>query len=185
MNLDSAIEKRTSTRRFTDYVVTDTELRQLLEAARRAPSWANTQSWEYIVVRDPELITRISATYSENNPATRCSQSASVLLAVCARKAVAGCKNGQALTRYNEWFMFDLGLSVQNLCLKACDLGLGTVIVGLLDHSAAAAILDLPQTHELAAIIPVGRPAVADKQGPPRKPLTEFVHLDRFGTTWD
>ncbi len=71
MELQQAIVERRSIRRFTDYYVTDDEIKQILEAARMAPSWANVQPWEFIVVRDKTLIEKITQTYSPNNPARK------------------------------------------------------------------------------------------------------------------
>ena len=182
MELNEAIRKRRSVRKYTDYRVTDEEIREVLEAARLAPSWANTQVWEFIVVRDPDLIRAVAATYSELNPARKCSDNASALIVACAKKGVSGCKGGgEDVTKYSNWYMFDLGLAVQNLCLKAHELGLGTVIVGYLDHDKCKALLALPDEYEAVAVLPIGRPAVAGKEGPPRRALREFVHGDRFG----
>lgn len=181
MELQETIKNRRSVRKFTDYQVTDNELVQLLEAARIAPSWANTQVWEFIIVRDREIIQKIVETYSERNPSRKCTLAASAVIVACAQKDISGCKEGAIVTKYNEWFMFDLGLAVQNLCLQAHELGLGTVIVGLLDHEKCRDILSLPEGYEVVVSIPVGKPAVAGKEGPPRKELGEFVHLDKFG----
>jgi len=76
--------------------------------------------------------------------------------------------------------MFDLGLAVQNLCLKAHEMNLGTVIVGLMDHDACKNVLSVPDGYEVVAVIPLGQPAAA-KPGPGRKELKEFVHLNTFG----
>ncbi len=181
MELKEAILKRRTVRKFTDYRVTDVEIGELIEAARWAPSWANTQVWEFIVVRDGDLIREVTGTYAENNPATRCSLAASVLIVACARTGISGGKGGAQETAFSEWFMFDLGLAVQNLCLRAHDLGLGTVIVGLMDHDACGKLLSLPDGVKVVAVIPVGRPAVPDKQGPPRKSVEDILHLNRYG----
>lgn len=182
MELNEAIIKRRSVRKYTDYRVTDDEIRAVLEAARFAPSWANSQVWEFIVVRDPAVIRGISATFSEFNPARKHSESASALIVACAKKGVSGCKGGgEDVTKFSNWYMFDLGLAVQNLCLKAHELGLGTVIVGYLDHDKCKALLALPDEYEVVVVLPIGKPAVAGKEGPPRRELREFVHRDRFG----
>ena len=55
MEVRDAILTRRSVRNFTDYYVTDDEIDRLLEAARWAPSWSNTQSWEFIIIRDRAL----------------------------------------------------------------------------------------------------------------------------------
>ncbi|HSV96043.1 MAG TPA: nitroreductase family protein [Spirochaetota bacterium] len=181
MELHEALTGRRSVRRFTEEAVSDGEIRAILEAARMAPSWANVQPWEFIVLRDRALIEKIVGTYVEKNPATKCSLAAPALIAACARTGISGCYDAKNLTKFNEWFMFDLGLAVQNLCLKAHELGLGTVVVGLMEHDRAKSILALPADREVVACIPVGRPAVTGKEGPPRKPLSEFAFIDAYG----
>jgi nitroreductase len=181
MELMDAILHRRSIRKFTDYVVTDEEIKQLLEAARWAPSWANTQVWEFIVIRDKALMEQVVNTYVDKNPATRCSLAASALIVACAKTGVAGCYGGQDVTKFSNWFMFDLGIAVQNLCLKAHELGLGSVVVGFVNHDACAKIVGLPEGYEAVAVLPVGKPAVEGRQGPPRKETKDFAHLNIFG----
>jgi nitroreductase len=181
MELSEAIKSRRSIRKFTDYYVTDEEISEILEAARFSPSWANTQVWEYIVIRDREVIRKVTETYSSTNPARNCSFNSSALIAACAKVKVSGCKDGVERTKFSNWFMFDLGLSVQNLCLKAFDLGIGSVVVGSMDHDACAKILKLPENIEIAAVIPIGKPESIPEKSPRRKELKNFVHLDYFG----
>ncbi|MCP4135284.1 MAG: nitroreductase [bacterium] len=180
MQLDKAIMERRSVRKFTDDYVPNDQLKEVLEAARNAPSWANTQVWEFVIVRDREVINQVTETYSEKNPARKCSFSASALIMACAKTKVSGCRDEEERTKFMEWFMFDLGLAVQNLCLKAHEIGLGTVIVGSMDHETCAKILGMPQGYEVVASIPIGKPAVVKKDGPPRKELKKFVRLDTF-----
>jgi nitroreductase len=75
--------------------------------------------------------------------------------------------------------MFDLGLATQNLCLTAHELGLGTVIVGLLDHDKAKSVLHVPDTHEVVVLIPLGYPAKSPS-APKRKEISEFTHYETF-----
>ena len=180
MELQEAILKRRSVRKFTDYYVADDEILQILEAARWAPSWSNTQAWEFIVVRDKNLIEQITATYSETNPARKCSLAASALIIGCAKNGLAGCKEGEERTKFNNWFMYDLGSAVQNLCLKTHELGLGSVIVGLFEHDKCSRILELPDDYETVVSIPIGKALNLDKPGPQRKELKDFVHLNKF-----
>jgi Nitroreductase len=182
MELQRAILERRSVRKFSEYYVTDEEIKAILEAARWAPSWANTQVWEFIVVRDRDLIEQVTGTYAENNPATKCSLAASVLIIGCAKIGVSGYKKGEKTTKFSDWFMFDLGMAVQNLCLKARELGLGTVVVGLMDQDRCKKVLSVPDEYELVVSIPVGRPAETVKKGAtPRKDLKDFVYENSFG----
>jgi nitroreductase len=181
MELQEAIHKRRSIRRFTDDVVTDEELRKIFEAVRWSPSWSNTQAWEFVVVRDRELISKVVASYVEKNPATKCSLAASALIVVCAKTGVSGCYGGQESTKHANWHMFDLGIATQTLCLAAHEMGLGTVVVGLMDHDACKKVIALPEGYEVAAVIPIGRPAVEPKEGPARKTVSDMVSLNAFG----
>ncbi|MBN1534414.1 MAG: nitroreductase family protein [Spirochaetes bacterium] len=181
MELQEAIVRRRSVRKFTDHYVTDDEIRKMLDAARQAPSWANTQGWSFVVVRDRELIGEITETYSKTNPARGCSMGASALIVCCAKKNLSGFKGNEPKTKFREWFMFDLGLAVQNIVLTVQELGLGTVIVGSLDHEACRKLLRLPEDTEAVVVLPVGRPQEPDKKGPAKKELKELVYLDKYG----
>jgi len=176
-----AIRTRHSVRKYAPDPVPDELLRQVLEAARWAPSWANTQCWEVVVVRDPERKKALSELLvPERNPARNAVATAPVVLAVCGRKGVSGFYRGQPVTEKGDWLMFDVALAVQNICLAAHALGLGTVIVGALDHARASELLGLPEDVELVVLIPLGKPA-HEPRAPPRKELSEFVHLERYG----
>jgi len=180
MNLDEAILKRRSVRKFTDEEVNDSDIKKILETASWAPSWANTQVWEFVVVRDKEKIEKVVNTFSEKNPAYNGALKSSALIVACAQKGISGNKGGKEVTKFSNWFMFDLGLACQNLCLKAHSLGLGTVIVSLMDHAQCQKIIELPENYEVVAVIPLGKPLVPDKNPPPRKELASFTHLNKF-----
>ncbi len=182
MELKDAIKTRRSVRRFTDYRVTDAEMEELLEAARWSPSWAKTQSWEFIVIRDAERIKAVTDTYSPSNPARRCSENASLLIAICADTTKAGHKKGVLSTEFNEWFMFDLGIATQSISLRAHDMGLGSVIVGSLDHAKCAEILKVEEPYKVVAILPVGKPETIKTEQPERRSVEDIMHRELFGT---
>jgi nitroreductase len=104
---------------------------------------------------------------------------APVVLALCGRLKRSGFYRDQVTTKFGDWFMFDLGIACQTLCLTAHALGLGTVVVGLFDHDRAAAVLNVPHGCELVAMIPLGFPAKASS-APNRRDAAEFTHRERF-----
>jgi nitroreductase len=124
MELKEAILTRRSVRKFTEYYVTDEEIEALLNAARWSPSWANTQCWEFIVIRDKNLIKEVTDTYSETNPARKCSESASVLIAVCGKRDLPGFKDGIQRTKFDSWFMLTLALQFKTSALQLMILAL-------------------------------------------------------------
>ncbi len=180
MQLKEAIFTRRSVRKFTEHYVTNKELHEILEAARYAPSWANTQCWDFIVLRDREVIGQVTEAYSETNPARKCSFDCSALIVACADVKKSGYKKGEQSTRFSDWFMFDLGMAVQNLCLRAHDLGLGTVVVGSMTPDKINDLLSIPEGHEAGVTIPVGKPAEKPGTAPKRKELHDFVRIDTF-----
>jgi len=174
------IRGRRSIRKYEEKDVPSGLLDTVLEAVRWAPSWANTQCWEIVVVKDPVLKSRLQETLPpRGNPAVKAMVQAPVVLAVCGRLESSGYYKGQATTKFGDWFMFDLGLACQNLCLAAHHLGLATVIVGLFDHDRAKDVLGVPAGYELVVLIPLGYPAKTSS-APRRREISEFVHFDTF-----
>ena len=179
MELMEVIKSRRSIRRYEEKDVPDDVLDQLFEAVRWTPSWANTQCWELIVVKDRDTKEKLQETISKGNPATKAMVNAPVVLALCGKLESAGYYYGQVTTKFGDWFMFDLGLATQNLCLAAHNLGLGAVIVGLFDHDRAKEMLAVSPGYELVVFIPLGYPA-KDPRAPKRREPSEFVHFGKF-----
>lgn len=181
MDTLECIKTRRSIRRFTDQPIPDELLNQVLEAVRWAPSWANTQSWEIIVVKDKANIEKIAQQVPESNPAYKGLLQAPVLIVICAKLGLAGYKKSEQITEKGDWYMFDAGIASQNLCLAAHALGLGTVHVGTIpDHQALDALLGLPEDIKSIEIIPIGYPA-KEGNAPPRREISEFVHSEKYG----
>ena len=173
------IKGRRSIRNYQDKEVPEDILNQVLEAVRWSPSWANTQCWEVIVVKDPAVKQKLQETMSKGNPATRAMVEAPVVLALCGKLNVSGFYKEQVSTKFGDWYMFDLGLAAQTLCLTAYQLGMGTVIAGLFDHDRAGQVLSVPEGYELVSLIPLGYPS-KDTGAPKRREISEFTHYERF-----
>jgi len=89
-----AIKARRSIRRYKATPVDDKTIELVLEAARWAPSWANTQCWRFIVVRDSNAKIELANTLSDNNPAIDAIKSAPVVIVASAELAQSGCREG-------------------------------------------------------------------------------------------
>lgn len=177
--MEDIFTRRRSIRRFQERQVAPDVLAAVLTAAQMAPSWGNQQCWEIVVVRERPAKESLAGLLSKKNPATKCTANAPVVLGVCGDPLKSGYYNGRQSTRYSHWFLYDLGLVSQNICLKACELGLGSVIVGSFDHQEAEALLEIPAGYELVALIPLGYPD-HDPSPPKRRSVEEFVHYDTF-----
>ena len=181
MEVLEAIKSRRSIRRYKTTPVDDKTIEQVLEAARWAPSWANTQCWRFIVVRDDNVKAELASTLTPNNPAADATRNAPVVIVACAELKRSGCYRGEPVTdKGGSWFMFDVALAMQNLTLVAHALGLGTVHIGAFDAKKAADVLGVPEGFCVVEMTPLGYPD-HEAKATPRKELSEIAFRDKFG----
>jgi len=173
------IKERRSIRRFKAQEIEEEKLTAILESARWTPSWANTQCWEIVVVQDQTLKNELSGLLSPKNPATLAIANAPITLAICASEKKSGYYKEKQATKFGDWFMYDLGLFTQTICLSAHAVGLGSVIVGLFDHEKVGQTLQLPNGYNAPVLLPIGYPDHSPS-APKRKELDQFVHYDKF-----
>lgn len=173
------IKERRSIRKYDTREVPGDVVNNLLETLRWTPSWANTQCWEVIWVKDKESKEKLAEASYKGNPANKAIGDAPVLLALCAKLNTSGFYKGEVTTKFGDWFMFDLGLATQTLCLSAQSIGLGTVVIGLFNHDKAKEILAVPEGYEIVALIPLGYPAQTPS-APKRKEVSDFLHYNTF-----
>ena len=190
MELMEAIKGRRSIRKYRAEPVSEEALQTVLEAARRAPSWSNTQCWRLVVIRDNETKSKLADTMKgikagRTNPADTAVRTAPIVIAACAELGVSGYywdENGEsklATDKGETWYMFDVALAMQNMSLAAHALGLGTVHTGLLDAVEAAKILSLPDNVVVVELVPLGWPD-EEPDPRPRKEISEFVFFEKY-----
>lgn len=158
----------------------DEILGEILEAARRSPSWANTQVWRFIVVKDRKVKEGLLDCLTPTNPASAAIVEAPVVICLAARRWVSGCRQGTPSTDKGDWFMFDAGIAMEHIVLAAWNFGLGTVHVGSFDAKKAESVLKIPEGYSIAEMTPVGYFDETPRETP-RKPLSEIVFLNAFG----
>ncbi|MBN2528590.1 MAG: nitroreductase family protein [Deltaproteobacteria bacterium] len=179
----SAMKKRQTIRRYKTDPINEELVEQLLESVQCSQSWANTQCWELVLVTNDETKKAMQEAVPKQNPAFAAVVEAPLVIALCAQTDKVGYIGNTHITTPGDWFMFDAGLATQNLCNCAAELGLGTVVVGWLDHDRLKRVIGLPQKVEAVALIPVGYPEQIGVS-PPRKAVSEFVHVNRFGNAY-
>lgn len=178
-DLMSIIKGRRSIRRFQDKEVPQEIIERLLDSIRWSPSWANTQCWEIVIVKDPATKEKLKETIGSTNPSSKGFMEAPLIFAICGKVKSSGYYKGQTTTKFGDWLLFDLGIATQSLCLAAFDAGLGTVIIGMLDHDKAKEVLGVEEEYEVVALIPVGYPA-KESAAPKRREIGEFTHYGKF-----
>lgn len=189
MDVLETIQKRRSIRHYTNDPVDEATVEKLLDAANWAPSWGNMQCWRFIVMRDAATKSKVAETLQRvmvdgdwvENAAMAAIKQAPVLVIFCAELHKAGYRHdGTALTpKAESWYIFDVALAMQNLCLAATGLGLGTVIVGGFDTIKVEKILGIPDTLTVVSMTPIGVPA-SPGQVSPRKKTKDLTYYETF-----
>lgn len=180
MEFYEVIEKRQSVRGYKPDAIPEDVLQRVLEAFRAAPSWANTQAWELVLVTDLAIKEQLKQILSPNNPASAAIVSAPVLVCAIGITGVSGFYGGKVLTERGDWVMFDLGIATEHMALAAAAEGLGTVHIGAFDFKKADDILKLPEDRTTIELIPLGYPAYQPRKVA-RKPLEDFVFKNTYG----
>ena len=173
------IKERRSIRQYKDTPVTAEQITEIVEAARFAPTWKNSQTVRYHAVLDKALKDRIAAegtlNFSKNGNNIR---SAAALVVLTTVDGIAGYEpDGKPTTaKGSHWQSFDAGIACQTFCLAAHDKGLGTLIMGIFDEAKIKEMLNLPAGESVSALIAVGYPE-ADPAAPPRKDVSEILTI--------
>ena len=164
------ILKRRSIRAYADRPVERDQLLLLLQAAMAAPTAANSQPWEFVVVTDPDVLAELRRhlTFGRYN--------APAAIVVCGNPRIA---NNSAGERY--WVQ-DCSAATENVLIAAAGLGLGTVWIGVYPLPGlverVSAVLGIPEGVTPLCVIYVGHPA---EEKPPRTQYDERrVYWQRY-----
>jgi len=170
MEYSQLIAQRYSVRAYRPDPVEDEKLKQVLEAARLAPTAANRQPFQLVVMHTAGRKEELGRIYRRE-----WFVQAPIIIAVCA-------VSSQAWVRESDRFnarMIDAAIVADHLILAAADLGLGTCWIAAFNVAAAREVLGLPEDVEPVIFTPLGYPA--DSAGPKvRKPLEELVRYEHW-----
>ena len=74
----------------------------------------------------------------------------------------------------NGWGFYDLGLHNEILLLKAAELGLGSLVMGIRDGEKLREVLEIPESEIVVSVIAVGYPAEAPAR-PKRRAVEDIA----------
>ncbi len=179
MELIECIKTRRSVRNFTGEPVADETLKEIVELALYSPSWKNTSTPRYTVIKNPDIIKNIATNglmeFAYNQKT----------LSHCQTLTVVSYKTGRcgferdgtfSTSKGDRWQMFDAGVAAETFCLAAWEKGVGSVIMGIFDEKIVAEIIGLPETEEVACLIAMGYSETVPPT-PPRKAPEEVMRI--------
>jgi nitroreductase len=195
MPVGEAIFTQRAIRRLKPDPIPESHLRDILQAATRAPSGGNSQPWHFVVVTDERMRAEFAPLYREAWWAKR---RASGFLGPedipPEYKAAMGLADtiGEApvivllcATSKGSGPMASVIPAAQNLLLAARALGIGGTITTL--HAQVeervSALFKIPETAQIVYCLPLGYPR--GRFGPAqRKPLAEVCSQDLWGNAF-
>lgn len=191
MTLYDLIVSRRTIRQFKSEPVSKEVQEKLVNVARLAPSAANLQPLEFIVVDEQEIRKQIFtclrwAAYiaPEGDPKTGHEPAAYVVILVNSKIRDRG-------------FERDTGAAIENMILAAWEEGIGSCWVISIDRSKVYEILNIPEEYKIDSILALGYPdekPVAeemkeslrywkDREGTlhvPKRRLEDVIHFNKF-----
>ena len=190
-NISKIIKRRRSIRRFTQQQIPENILENMIDAARIAPSAANLQPLEYILINNKEICQRIFphlswAGYLQPswNPAIDEQPMAYIAIIV---------------NEKNPYYQRDIGLASAHIVLSAEANDIGSCILCKINKKQITKILQIPADKTLDSIIALGykkeHPIMEDRTDiikyyldetdqlhVPKKPLTHIMHKNIYST---
>jgi nitroreductase len=161
------VKNRHSVRAYKSIPVEDKKMKEILEAARLAPTGANRQAFQLIVIhtagREEELRIIYDRAWFVQAPVIIC--------------ACATITPGQPFREGGNYR--DVAIVMDHLILAATSLGLGTCWIGAFDPDAARDILGLPEEANPIVFATIG---YADDEPRPkvRKPIEQLVRYEHW-----
>lgn len=154
-NLIDCILKRRSIRKFTDQRVNEQDIYDILAAATAAPSSCDRKTWEFIVVDDEDILSRITNVLgnSEYNP--------KLAIVVCGNLKLSDCSKCEGVTdECKSLWVQDCSAAMENILLAATALDFGSVWVGVYPFSknidAISGLVNAPEDIVPMAIAYIG-----------------------------
>ena len=152
MEFEKLIEERRSIRKYdSSRRAAKEQITAMVQAAIQAPSWKNSQTARYYAILEEAKCEEFSESCLPQNRA--------------GYNRETGAPDNEC---GNGWGYYDLGLQNENLILKAKELGLDTLIMGIRDAEKIHEMLQIPETEQVVAVIAVGYRDI-DPEKPKRK----------------
>ncbi len=165
MDVFDAIRTLLAVRQYQDRPVPEATVQRIVEAARLTGSAMNAQPWHFIVIQQRETLRQLGR-LSRSGPYV-----AEAPLAVVV-----------AAQTDSRFALSDASRAIQSMMLAAWADGVGSNWVGFGGMEEVKALLKVPASLDVVAIVPFGYPTRPSGRGrKQRKPLREVAHRERYG----
>lgn len=177
MEFSQLIKIRQSVRKYLDKPVERTKIEQCIEAARLSPSANNSQPWKFIVVDDKQICQKIAEASQTAGLNKFVAQSPIIIAVVLENMNILSMVASQVQNK--KYSLIDIGIAVNQLCLQAAELGLGTCIVGWFKENKVKNILHVPDKKRIPLLITLGYTDI-EIRSKTRKPTDKICSWNKY-----
>jgi nitroreductase len=186
MEFTSLVQTRRSLRSLAPFAVTEELVRDLAFNAGKAPSCFNKQPWRFVFVFEEKALAALKGALS--SPGNDWAKKASLIVAVATKNDLDCRMPGR------EYALFDTGMAVMQLILRAVDQGLIAHAIAGYDEKKAKDVIGVPADWTMITLIIIGKktdginPELSEKQKEAervpssRLPFEKFACLNQFRT---
>lgn len=174
MELQDVLKRRKSVRQYIDKEVKDEDINEMIEAAILAPSWKNSQVTRYYVVKSAEMLEKIRQTLPEFNRKNIENAPVIIVSTIILNRSGFERDGTPSNELGNGWGYYDCGLHNMNLLLKATELGLSTLVMGIRDAKEISQLLSINENEAVVSVIGVGYSKV-ERERPQRKNVADIT----------
>lgn len=176
MDFQKVIETRRSIRKYNpDQKVTKEQVKEVIQAAILAPSWKNSQTARYYCAVSEEMIEKVRTECLPEFNANNSAGAGALIVTAFVKNRSGYERSGEPTNELgNGWGAYDLGLANENLLLKAEEMGLGTLVMGIRDEKKLREVFEIPEEQTVVAVIALGHANISPDM-PKRKSVEDVA----------
>lgn len=174
MKFNEVIQSRRSIRKYLNKKVERSLIDEVIQAGIYAPSWKNSQTARYYVIESEAVLNQFKETCVEGYNQSNIENAPVIMISTFVANRSGFDRDGNAMNSLgNGWGCYDLGMHNQNVILKATELGLDTLVMGIRDEDAIKKLLDIQDTETVVAVIALGYGDINPEM--PKRKLVEDI----------
>jgi nitroreductase len=180
LDVKQAIAERRAYRSLEPTPISEALIKDLAGSASLAPSCFNYQPWRFIFVQSRAALQKLHTALSKHNDWVK---AASCMVVVYSKKDLDCQMPGR------DYYLFDTGMAVGLLMLRATELGLVAHPIAGYDEDKVKDLLGIPKEMTVITLVNIGKHSATigslltekqaqdEKTRPPRKPLEEIMSI--------
>lgn len=175
MKLDDILKTRRSIRRYKNEKIDRKLIEECINAAILAPSWKNSQTARYYIIENQEMLDIFKQECLPEFNANNVKDAPILVVSTFVKNRAGFNRDGSETNECGQgWGFYDLGLHNMNFILKATELGLATLVMGIRDSDKIRELLSVDDNEIIVGVISMGYSDI-NPEMPKRKAIEDIA----------